>query len=279
MFCKTYWLSCLCCWFSLSYLAVVQAQGWELGGLGGGAFYFGDLNPKYGLQVPRPSLSFLMRRNYDGRVCLRSALTFAQISGDDALSPHAVQRARNLSFRSNIFEAQIGAEFNFISYHSKNAYQREDEDFTPFLSFGAGVFYHNPKTLYQGAWYALQPLGTEGQAPGNEYSLVQFGLLIGGGFKWNLNQNWSLNLDIQSRILATDYLDDVSGVYADRRVIEGYRGVGPASALADRSIEQREIPIGIPGHQRGDSRRNDSFLTFQLGLIYRFYQLSCPGGY
>lgn len=261
----------MCCALSSGALA----QRWEIGGLAGTANYFGDLNPLFSFRRPGPSASFLVRRNYDGRMCWRANLSYANIGASDARSSSAVVRARNLSFQSNVVELSTAAEFNFISFHSQNVYNREDEKFTPFLSAGFGILYHNPKAKYQDQWYALQPLGTEGQAPGNEYSLVQFAFIVGGGFKWELSQNWSLNLDISHRLVRTDYLDDVSGIYADKRIIEGHNG-SLAAALSDRSVEVRETAIGIPGHQRGDSKARDSYMTIQIGFIYNFRELNCP---
>jgi len=44
------------------------------------------------------------------------------------------------------------------------------------LFFGAGDFYHNPKAYYQGEWYSLPALQTEGTA----YDKISFSFPIGG---------------------------------------------------------------------------------------------------
>lgn len=250
---------------------------WEVGGVGGIAVYWGDLNPTILPMQVGPSANFIVRRNFDGRLCLRMGLGYAKVGGADKHSKLDFNKTRNLSFQTDVFEASVLTEFNFLDFNGRS--NRENRKFTTYLSAGASVMYYTPRAQYEGTWYKLRPLGTEGQAPGEEYATIAPAILVGGGMKWKLNHAWSLNLDILHHVLFTDYLDDVSGVYADPRLIMGHRGSlgSVAVGLADRSVELEGVgePIGEPGRQRGDSRRKDAFMMIGIGLSYSFTRIEC----
>lgn len=251
---------------------------WEFGGLGGIAVYWGDLSSAFLPHRVGPSAALVVRRNFDGRMCLRFSGSYANIGANDKFSRVEYNKMRNLSFQTDIFEFSTLAEFNFMDFNG--ARNRENKKFTSYLAAGPTLFMFTPKAKYEDTWYKLRPLGTEGQKPGSEYSPVSFAIAVGGGFKAKINEGWSLNFEILHRILFTDFIDDVSGVYADKRVIEGFRGADGAlaAALSDRSIETdlSPEPIGQPGRQRGDSKRKDSFMTIGIGLTYHFTRLECP---
>jgi hypothetical protein len=251
----------------------LRAQAWEVGGWLGTTFYFGDLNTNFSLRRPGAALGVLVRKNFDTRVSLRAGINAGRMGFSDALSKNPFQQARNLSFATNYAEVAVGGDFNFLPYlHGDRRYF-----FTPYLTMGASVFAFEPEAEYNNRWYDLRPLGTEGQAVGNEYATVQPALTLGGGFKVDLSYAWSLNLEVNYRFLFTDYLDDVSGTYADVATIADTRGA-VAAALADRSgeLDPDALPIGQPGRQRGDGVRRDGFMTVGLALVYNFATVDCP---
>lgn len=246
-------------------------DGWEIGAYGGVATYYGDLNPKFSFRRPGPVLGVMARKNFDGRVCLRFNGSFANVSGSDAKAKGEFERARNLSFNSNILEASGVVEFNFQDFRTNT---RDDKKIAPYLMAGLGVLYFNPTTKYNNVRYNLRDMGTEGQARGEEYRLVSGAAILGGGVKIVVNPNISLNIELAGRMTFTDYLDDVSGVYADPNAVAGYHG-DVAARLADRSVEIGER-IGRPGRQRGDSKSNDSYYFLTIGFAYQFITLNCP---
>lgn len=258
-------------------LQTAQAQYWEFGGMAGVSFYHGDLAPDFSMQAPGVSLNFLVHRNVDPRISLRFGASVATLSASDANSNNAYNQARNLNFRSTVLEGSFGLEFNFLPYHHINSRDTRRTQYTPYLLAGIGVFHHRPKAVFNNATYDLQSLGTEGQVPGEEYSLIQPNLILGGGFKLDVNQQWSIVIEGATRILFFDYLDDVSGTYADPRIIASYRGSQGALAadLADRSDEVGES-IGLPGRQRGDASNNDGYTMFSIGILYTLHQQICP---
>ncbi|BDS13849.1 type IX secretion system protein PorG [Aureispira anguillae] len=265
------------CLLFFSTVNNLQAQYWEVSGMGGITLYHGDLAPDFSFQTPGAAGSFFVRRNVDPRVSLRFGASFGTISASDKKSLNPYNQARNLSFQSTLFEGSVGLEFNFLPFHHHSQKGRNRNQFTPYLVAGFGIFHHSPKAEYKGSMYALQPLGTEGQAPGQEYSLIQPSFIIGGGFKIDINSEWGIVIEGATRILFFDYLDDVSGQYADNRVIAGHRGsLGSAAiGLADRSGEVGQN-IGRPGRQRGDSKTNDGYTMFTIGILYTMHQYRCP---
>lgn len=262
--------------FSLLFIQGSQAQFWELGGMAGTSFYHGDIAPDFSMQSPGVSAAFFIRRNLDERISLRGGLSFCTLSASDALSNSTFQQARNLSFQTEVYEITALAEFNFLPYHFKRG-KKGPGAFSPYLLAGGSGFIFDPKASYNGALYPLQQLGTEGQEPGTEYSLFQGAVVLGAGIKIDITHFLTLSIEGSTRLLFTDYLDDVSGTYANPRLIENYRGSlgSVAVALSDRSAEVGDI-IGDEGRQRGNPNTNDGFTHFSIGITYSIWSLNCP---
>jgi hypothetical protein len=255
-------------------LQPLQAQrGWEAGAWGGTALYLGDLNTNFDLSMPGWFGGSMFRYNFNERIAMRLAANAGYIHADDAISSNPFERARNLSFQSNLFEGSAALEFNFLPY----IHGSRDNFFTPYLLLGFNIVHFNPKAAYNGSLVELRPLGTEGQFKGEEYYTVTSGFMYGMGLKFDLSYRWSVNLELSARGLSTDYLDDVSTVYPEKDDLLRNRGA-MAVALADRSIsiDGVEGPIGSPGRQRGDARSNDSYVFLGIGFMYYFGDLRCP---
>lgn len=254
--------------YSFVLTSLCGQKGYELGAWIGGAAYFGDLNTTMTPKKPGLAGGLLARYNFNTRVSLRTGLNFGRVAGDDALSDNTFEKNRNLSFRSNVLDLTSGIEFNFFEYvHGSN-----DAFFTPYLFGGFSVFSYNPKAQLNNEWHALRTLGTEGQDLGAEYGRISAGLTIGGGFKWDINRDWSFNIDFTTRNLFTDYLDDVSTTFADNRIILSRRGE-TAALLADRSLMEG---IGVTGRQRGNSKDNDRYMFIGIGIMRYFGGIECP---
>ncbi len=259
--------------FLLSWQLSAQV-GWEAGPWGGISYYFGDLNTNFDLGLPGPAAGFALRYSFNERICMRAGLNVGSISADDARSKNNFERARNLSFQSALTDGTLQLEFNFLPY----IHGHRDYFFTPYMLGGFAYSRFNPKAEFDGRLVELRPLGTEGQLRGEEYYIGSFGWLYGGGFKLDLNYRFSLNLEIAARGLSTDYLDDVSSVYADKRDLQRLRG-DIAVALSDRSIPIPGVEgsqLGRPGVQRGDRNSNDTYVYLGLGILYYFGDLKCP---
>ncbi len=251
-----------------------QAQEWDYGVWAGFSNYFGDLNTRTSFEYMGPGGGAFARYNMGTRFAWKNGFNYGSVSYADEASPDPFQRARNLSFKSNILEITSQIEINFFRYEPR----KDRFKFTPYLTFGISGFYFNPKAELDGEWIALQPVGTEGQNDPDSgkkpYSRFNFAIPVGGGFKYSFHPSWTLGVEIGVRKTFTDYLDDVSDVYpANVYSFAVSRNV--AEALSDRSGEVGE-PIGVPGKQRGMDTKPDSFMFFGLSLSYTIPKIRCP---
>ncbi|WP_284284361.1 type IX secretion system protein PorG [Portibacter lacus] len=254
-----------CCF--VSTLSNAQ-KGWELGPWIGISNYFGDLNTNFDFTEIGPAAGVIARYNWNNRINSKMGLNYTFLYGDDQDSPNSFENRRNLSFRTDLVDFTAQMEFNFFPYiHGSKEYF-----FTPYLLGGINILYFNPRAKLDDEWHALRPLGTEGQAVGEEYGIINGGVVLGGGFKWDLNRDWSFNIEIALKRLFTDYLDDVSGTYPNATSLRARRG-DIAAELSDRSVGEK---IGELGRQRGNSRDKDTYTMFGVGLVYYFGTIPCP---
>ena len=242
----------------------LKAQTWELGVSGGGAGYMGDLNPNNPVKVSGYAVGGFVKRNFDGYFSARLNGVIGQVSAADSNSSNQQFRNRNLSFTTPIREASLIGEFNFMNYipdAGKNKY-------TPYIFLGAAVAKYYPRTTYFGHLYDLRSFRTEGEPA--VYSSTTISLLYGAGFKYNITGKFTLGAELGYRNTNTDYLDDVSGNYADKSK------QAPGSViLGDRSGEKTGIYIGSPGTQRGDMRPHDTYFFSQITFSYTFVTQKC----
>ncbi len=248
--------------------AQAQMKGWESGAWLGVSNYFGDLNTTWRVNRIHLAGGAAARYNFNDRLAVRIGATYGRISATDADSKNVFEQRRNLSFNSILIDGTAQLEFNFMPY----IHGHRDFFFTPYMFIGPTGFYFNPRAEYEGQKYNLVDLGTEGQFRGEEYNTFQGGLAYGMGLRYDLSYRWSLNIEWSSRKLFTDYLDDVSGNYADIRDIKGQRGE-IAAALSDRSIEPK---VGLQGRQRGNGKSNDMYMFLGAGVMYYFGGVRCP---
>lgn len=237
-----------------------------LGDLGGGEkegshfFSVRDID----LALTRPSLSLGLRYRIRPKLNVNGTFAYGLIFGDDAQAGANARKKRQLNFKSNVFEFTARLEYLVKTWNQG----RRNLNYTALYVFGgAGGFYFNPKTqAADNGWYDLQPLGTEGQGlNGNPdfYSLYQFAFPLGVGYKYSIDDNWSIGAEYCVRYTTTDYLDDVSGDYYDIEAIRAAYG-DIAAELSDR----RETPTGVG--QRGSPEYNDSYMSFNITLGYSF---------
>jgi len=240
----------------------------ELGLTFGGMNYIGDLNNQSMFGTPDLAAGLIARLNFDTRWALSIGASYGHVQGG---APDYI-KLRNLSFRSYVAEAYVRAEFNFFPYGIRSAaYKRS----TPYIFCGFGAFRFNPMALYTdpssglSQWYALQPLGTEGQGsrayPDRvKYQLVQMTMPFGIGWRWRLAPNAHLTAEYGWRKTWTDYLDDVSTTYVGADLLGG----SLAATLADRSAEVVPGYVNAPGIKRGDDSLDDWYAYFNVSLTF-----------
>jgi len=250
-------------------VAIITAQkGYELGGWIGTSYYYGDLNTTLKITKPGIAGGLIARYNFNTRISVRTALSYGRVGADDADSRNNFERNRNLSFRSHLIDMTNVVEFNFFRYeHGHSTYNK-----TPYFFGGFNLFYYNPTAELNGVKYELRDLGTEDQTLGQEYSSISAGLVLGGGFKFDINRTVSVNVDISTRFLFTDYLDDVSTVFPDKVILLQTRGE-IAVALSDRSLTDG---LGEKGRQRGDTKGKDKYTFVGISFMKYFGGIECP---
>lgn len=256
----------------------VRQEG-EFGvGLGAG-HYFGDLNTRAWLNRSKMAASVFFRKNFGNYIAARIGVSYARLGYSDIYNTHnEYMYRRNLSFNSNVWELSLQGDFNFFRFMPGEP----GFNFTPYVTFGAGVFSYDPYTYLRGEKVFLRPLGTEGQGNAayperKQYSSMGISLPIGVGIKYSLNERMNIGFEILHRLTNTDYLDDVSTTYVDAAIFPTNPDGSPSNAalLHDRSYELGE-PIGLPGRQRGNSRQKDQFVTAMFFVTFNLQSYKCP---
>jgi len=238
------------------------------------AHYFGDINNRSAIDYPKPALGIFVRKQFGNYVALRLGGNYAVVGYADQFSKVEFQQRRNLNFESKILEATVQGDFNFFRFVPGD----RTYPFTPYATFGVGIFKFDPYTYLQGEKYFLRILGTEGQGSSaypdrKPYKSYAICYPFGMGIKYNVFKNINLAFEVVYRYTSTDYLDDVSTTYAGDAVFPIGSG-GPAYLLQDRSYLTGSR-IGITGKQRGFSEQNDHYVFAQLALSISFSSYKC----
>jgi hypothetical protein len=230
--------------------------------MAGGSYYIGDLNQFDHFKNTHLSLGLVYRYYINSRIELRLSYNYGKVSADDADSDYAYYRQRNLSFESQIHEFTGGIEFNYFNYKIGDG----KYFFTPYMFLEIGAFQMNPMREYQGDMVELQPLGTEGQGSSlnskDPYSLTQFVIPMGIGFKLNIGKRSAISFEYGIRKTFTDYLDDVGGDYVNSVALTQENG-NLAARMADPSLGGVEA-IG----PRGNSATKDWFSMFGVMVTF-----------
>ncbi len=249
-----------------------------LGELGGadreGTNFVRDLE----ISMTRPATYIGLRYRIAETFSTKLMFSYGILRGDDKLTNEKFRNYRNLAFRSPIIELSNQFEYSIIREKQGHRYNlrrvRGLKGFrtNTYFFVGFGVFYFNPKNKYQGKWYALQPLGTEGQGlvpTRKKYSRINMAIPYGIGFKYGLNRRTNIGIEFGARKTFTDYIDDVSTTYFDNQMIREARG-DIAAYLADPS-DKTHPNWTVAYEQRGDAKDKDSYLFLIINLTYKLY--------
>jgi hypothetical protein len=250
-----------------------------LGDLGGADQIGTHLMKDLEISLTRPTVAAGYRYKLSPTMAVKGYAGWAKLAGNDLLTAEPSRNNRNLSFRTNIISVSAQFEYSVIEEKVKSRYSRRSKKFPLNIYFfgGFGAFYFNPEAqYYDGKWYKLKPLNTEGQGlPGSEaadYSLVQFCIPLGVGFKYPINREWSIGLEYSITKTFTDYIDDVSTTYYDNDAIRAAYGDIAAYFADPSTTPTREAPIKggtNPGEKRGEITYNDAFMFAWLHVSYK----------
>ena len=256
----------VCFIFFTSSTTAQVVSSTEIGIMGGGSYYLGDINKKH-FDYMMPSGGIVVRKNIDRRIVVKGELLLGYIRADDSRNEKDTANFnRNLHFRSPIYELSGQVEFNFLPYETGNSLY----PFTPFVFAGVSFFRFNPQAeANNGEWVALQPLGTEGQGTTafpdrKKYALTQFSIPMGGGFKIAVNKTFNIILEYGIRKTFTDYLDDVSTTYPGQNQ-ENFDMSPLGMEMSDKSLNGPQAK----NFQRGNSKDNDWYTFTGITLSFK----------
>lgn len=256
---------------SLIFLLITSltfGQQVEVGINAGGASYLGDLNQYNPVKISGISAGAFIKLNFDPHWSLGLHYNYGKVKGADSLSKYSQFRDRNLSFNTPLNEASLLLHFNFFDLFTPGGRRK----FSPYIFAGVGVLVYEPKADYNGNRYLLRLYNTEGQS--ESYKKYTLTIPYGGGVKYRYTESITIFGQVGYRSPLTDYIDDVSGVYANKNVWRG-NTAGISRALSDRSGEQTGTYIGDPGTQRGDFRKRDNYMFVGIGISYTFVSQKC----
>jgi hypothetical protein len=254
----------------------------EFGVTVGAAHYFGDLNTRAHLNRPKIALGAFYRKQFNNYLGMRLGIHYAQLGYSDIYSENDFQKRRNLSFNTDIWEFALSGDFNFFKFVPGDVRY----PFTPYVTFGLGVFSYNPYAYLNNKKVFLRPLGTEGQNINYQgidgktrkpYGSMALCIPIGFGIKYNVSEKVNISFEITQRLTATDYLDDVSTTYVgvDKFPTLPNGDLTNAGLLQDRSYE-KGVSIGTEGTQRGWSKQKDQYVIGEIGFTFNISTYKCP---
>jgi hypothetical protein len=238
--------------------------------------YLGDIGGKQNtrrnfvsdmkLAETKMSGGLFIRRRVALNTSLLASYNFGRIAGDDKLSSNPGRHNRNLSFRNDIHELMAGAQYYFFTAQDLGRSYSNYSYFRAYVGLGAGIFYHNPKAFYQGEWYSLRPLKTEGQP--KPYSRIVFAIPASIGFNFTFNKRYRIGWDLCWRKTFTDYLDDVSTRYTSPKNLSSPLAAALANRTGELNLSTAEAANYAPGNKRGDPTHKDSYIFSTIDFSY-----------
>ncbi len=240
-----------------------MAQSNEIGLFFGRTLFHGDvgyINAEKSILNTEPVIGFLFKRNFNYHFGATVAFNRGKLSAQDSYSSDIFSIEKNLHFKSKITEFLLITEFNFRPYMSRDP----DYNHTPFIFAGIARYFFNPQgQALDGNWYSLRPLTTEGQNSDSYptrklYELNGLAIPFGFGYKFNVYEYITVNLNLSWRITFTDYIDDVSTTYVDENILNEL-----GATLANQSNESIR-----DGFQRGDPYNKDKYGFIGFSIIY-----------
>ncbi len=257
---------------------------WEFGGNLGAANYLGEMGGKektrrdfiadIKLGKSRTNFGGFVRYKQKQWLYFRAALQYCRVAGADSSSTNPGRVGRNLSFRNDIFDLSVDAEYCFYHPNDISRIGKKRVDFQSYVFGGVGMFYSNPKAKYQGDWYALQPLQTEGI----KYKKLNLMLPAGVGMKYTIGRKWKFGAEFAYRFTFTDYIDDASTSYPASGVLTDPLAIALSNRNGELSSATKDKVTDLPSssnygppsdkqpklNKRGDPTHDDVYMFLTL---------------
>jgi hypothetical protein len=257
--------------YNLDYGFSVGASNY-LGELGGGEGVGRGFISDMEMGFTRWTIGGFVRYKLSPKFAIKGSLNYIRLSGDDVKSTNPARTARNLNFKNDMFEFLGTGEFYIYRANDVGGTGRYNTDFNLYLFGGAGVFFSSPKgQSTTGEWVSLKPLATEGAS----YSSINLAIPMGIGFYYTLQRKYRIGLEIGWRTTFTDYIDDISDVYAnDEDGISNKTSQGLIDQINKESGSELGDPTYISknsfiaGKKRGNPDNNDSYMTATVNFSW-----------
>ncbi len=252
--------------FSLSLFPAMNldAQKWQAEFAGGISWYNGDLSSgPINFRTAGAGGGVNIKYNTGDMFVFRLGISRFAFGGDDRWHKQEDFVERGLNFKTGVLEASLGVEINLADPAIAYSY--------PYLFGGVGLFHFNPYSYTNGGKKVyLKPLSTEGQGlteypDRKEYSLIQFCLPVGIGWRHQLSDRYELGFEAGVRITFTDYLDDVSTRYIDPGILRTHKG-----DVAVEMAYRKNRPVEVGGVRGNPGNKDLYFFTgvkFAVDLI------------
>ena len=210
------------------------------------------------------------RQRFHPYFATTSSLCVFNLKGADSLSEEPSRYARNLHFRSLGVEIQQRIEWIFAAkeqfgstYNLPGNYSKKNRSQQYYVFGGIGLCYFNPRAQdAEGNWTSLRKLRTEDQD--QPYSPLTLTLPMGIGFRLGISKMWRVGIELAYVKTFTDYMDDVSGNYAD-----------PTTLSTEGAYFSNPDSPYVPGDKRGDPNQKDAYyhmnVVFTRNLTYKDY--------
>ena len=159
----------------------------ELGIQGGVGYYVGDATPHIFMN-PREAYGIHFRYKFDKRWAIQAKVAGQHITGNE----YDLKGNKLSSYwNTQLFNADVMAEFNFFRFASSNEYDKRDHPYTPYIFIGVGASVYTPD------WFSSK-IAASGYIP------------LGIGFKWRFHERLGLNIAWQHNIYFADDLESTS---------------------------------------------------------------------
>ena len=234
----------------------------------------------------RPCFEVGYRYRTTRETAVKGNLIYGVLSGNDKYTKEPFRHNRNCNFRSPVIELSGQFEYSIVQEKQGHKYTLRgikglrNLQITSYVFAGFGVIYFDPHGEWNGTWYNLKPLCTEGEGmipTRKNYSLVQVVIPVGIGFKYALSKKWSIGIEYGIRKTFTDYIDDVSKTYFDPNYLMQTKGP-IAVHFANPTINALPPNVTAAGQQRGDPTDKDSYMFAFISFYYKIKKgfLSLP---
>ncbi len=184
--------------FLLLFATIFQGFGqqYEIGLMGGGSKYIGDIGREDYFLPSDPGAGLLFKSTINPWMYMRMGLSYLGISGDDSDSDSAGRQMRNYAFDGNVIEVNMGIEYNFFP---RNPFKKtlKYNRLTPYMFSGISLI------NYSGSITNKEGLTAD-------YNGLSLGIPMVLGVKYKISEHFLLAFESGARYTFTDDLDGTS---------------------------------------------------------------------